>query len=56
MNKILKQVLHNPADNTILITISDEVKSSTMKKVYNLFLDEEIELENPKENKNVGRK
>ena len=40
--RLLKQVLHNEADSTILITISDNVKSETLKKIYTLLLDEEI--------------
>ena len=40
--RLLKQVLHNEADSTILITISDSVKSETLKKIYTLVLDEEI--------------
>ena len=40
--RLLKQVLHNEADSTILITISDSVKSETLKKIYTLLLDEEI--------------
>ena len=40
--RILKGVLHNAAENTILITISDKVKTETLKKIYNILLDEEI--------------
>ena len=40
--RLLKQVLHNEADSTILITISDSVKSETLKKIYTLLPDEEI--------------
>ena len=40
--RLLKQDLHNEADSTILITISDNVKSETLKKIYTLLLDEEI--------------
>ena len=40
--RILKGVLHNVNENTILITISDKVKIETLKKIYNILLDEEI--------------
>ena len=40
--RILKGVLHNAAENTILITISDKVKTETLKKIYNILLDEEV--------------
>ncbi len=39
--RILKGVLHNSAESVILITISDKVKTETLKKIYNLLLDEE---------------
>ena len=42
--KILKGVLHNPAENVILITISDKVRTETLKKIYNMLLDEETKL------------
>jgi len=45
--RILKQVLHNEADNTIMITISDEVKAETLKKIYTMLLDEEIKQTEP---------
>ena len=35
--RILKGVLHNAAENVILITISDKVKTETLKKIYNLL-------------------
>ena len=50
--RLLKQVLHNEADNAILITISDKIKTETLKKIYNLLLDEELK-SNEKEPKNV---
>ena len=50
--RILKGVLHNAVENTILITISDKVKIETLKKIYNILLDEEIKTLD-KENKNV---
>ena len=40
--RILKGVIHNAADNVVLITISDKVKAETLKKIYNILLDEEI--------------
>ena len=40
--RILKGVLHNAAENVILITISDKLKAETLKKIYNILLDEEI--------------
>ena len=40
--KILKQVLHNEPAGEILITISDKVKTETLKKIYMTLLDEEI--------------
>jgi|TARA_R110002110_G_scaffold2990_1_gene15130 hypothetical protein len=40
--RILKGVLHNAPENVILITISDKVKTETLKKIYNLLLDEEV--------------
>ena len=40
--RILKSALHNAVDNTILVTISDKVKTETLKKIYNILLDEEI--------------
>ena len=42
MSRILKGVLHNESDNSILITISDKVRVETLKKIYNILLDEEI--------------
>ena len=50
--RILKGVLHNAAENTILITISDKVKTETLKKIYNILLDEEVET-SEKDVKNV---
>ena len=50
--RILKGVLHNSAENTILITISDKVKTETLKKIYNILLDEEVKTID-QENKNV---
>ena len=50
--RILKGVLHNVNENTILITISDKVKIETLKKIYNILLDEEIKTLD-KENKNA---
>jgi len=47
--RILKGVLHNAAEDVILITISDKVKTETLKKIYNILLDEEV-----KTSKNVG--
>ena len=42
--RILKGVLHNSAENVILITVSDKVKTETLKKIYNMLLDEEPNL------------
>jgi len=50
--RILQGVLHNAAENVILITISDKVKTEALKKIYNILLDEELETLD-KENKNV---
>ena len=50
--RILQGVLHNAAENVILITISDNIKAETLKKIYNILLDEEIKTLD-KENKNV---
>ena len=50
--RILKGALHNAADNTIIITISDKVKTETLKKIYNMLLDEEVKTID-QENKNV---
>ena len=50
--RILKGVLHNAAENTILITISDKVKTETLKKIYNILLDEEVKAID-QENKDV---
>ena len=50
--RILKGMLHNAAENTILITISDKVKTETLKKIYNILLDEELKTLD-KENKDV---
>ena len=40
--RILKGVLHSAPENVILITISDKVKTETLKKIYNILLDEEV--------------
>ena len=50
--RILKGVLHNAPENVILITVSDKVRTETLKKIYNMLLDEEIKILD-KENKNV---
>ena len=50
--RILKGALHNAAENTILITISDKVKTETLKKIYNILLDEEVKTID-QENKDV---
>ena len=50
--RILKGPFHNAADNTIIITISDKVKTETLKKIYNILLDDEIKIID-KENKDV---
>ena len=50
--RILKVVLNNSAENSILITISDKVKTETLKKIYNILLDDEIKIID-KENKDV---
>ena len=50
--RILKGVLHNPAENVILITVSEKVKTETLKKIYNMLLDEETKLVE-KDSKNV---
>ena len=42
--RILKGVLHNPAENVILITVSEKVKTETLKKIYKKLLDEETTL------------
>ena len=56
--RILKQVLHNEDGGEILITVSDKVKTETLKKIYMIHLDEEIKKIEPgsKEAVNVGRK
>jgi hypothetical protein len=56
--RILKQVLHNEQGGEILITISDKVKTETLKKIYMVLLDEEIKHIDidPKESPIVGRK
>ena len=41
-DRILKGVLHNESENVILITLSDKIKTETLKKIYNLLLDEEL--------------
>jgi hypothetical protein len=50
--RILKGVLHNAPENVILITISDKVKTETLKKIYNILLDEEVKTID-QENKDV---
>ena len=50
--RILKGVLHNAVENTILVTISDKIKVETLKKIYNILLDEEIKTLD-KENKDA---
>ena len=56
--RILKQVLHNEDGGEILITVSDKVKTETLKKIYMILLDEEIKQIEPdsKEATSVGRK
>ena len=56
--RILKQVLHNEDGGEILITVSDKVKTETLKKIYMILLDEEIKQIEPdsKETTSVGRK
>jgi len=49
--RILKGVLHNDSDGVILITLSDKIKTETLKKIYNLLLDEELK-SSEKESKN----
>jgi hypothetical protein len=49
--RILKGVLHNDNENVILITLSDKIKTETLKKIYNLLLDEELK-SSEKESKN----
>ena len=50
--RILQGVLHNAAENVILITVSDKVKTETLKKIYNILLDEEVK-SSEKENNNA---
>ena len=50
--RILKGVLHNAPENVILITVSDRVRTETLKKIYNMLLDEEFKI-TEKESKNV---
>tara|TARA_R110000824_G_C14987132_1_gene654813 strand:+ start:36 stop:197 length:162 start_codon:yes stop_codon:yes gene_type:complete len=50
--RILKGVLHNAPENVILITVSDKVRTETLKKIYNMLLDEEAKI-TEKESKNV---
>ena len=55
MSRLLEQVLHNEESGVILITVSDQLSSDTLKKIYNLILDEEIKLtkdDTPKVTKN----
>ena len=42
MSRLLEQVLHNEESGVILITVSDQVSSDTLKKIYNLILYSEI--------------
>ena len=51
-DRLLQGVLHNAAENVILITISDEIKTETLKKIYNMLLDEEVKT-SEKDVKNV---
>jgi hypothetical protein len=51
-DRVLQGVLHNAAENVILITISDKIKTETLKKIYNILLDEELKTLD-KEDKNV---
>ena len=39
------------SENVILITLSDSIKTETLKKIYNLLLDEELK-SSEKESKN----
>ena len=48
MERILQQVLHNKTEERILITISDTVSAETLKRIYNLLLDEEIKIDQSK--------
>lgn len=49
--RILKGVIHNESEKVILITLSDSIKTETLKKIYNLLLDEELK-SSEKESKN----
>ena len=51
-DRLLQGVLHNAAEKIILITLSDRVRTETLKKIYNMLLDEELKTLD-KENKNV---
>jgi len=51
-DRVLQGVLHNAAEKIILITLSDRVKTETLKKIYNMLLDEELKTLD-KEDKNV---
>ena len=51
-DRLLQGVLHNAAEKVILITISDRIKTETLKKIYNILLDEELKTLD-KEDKNV---
>jgi len=51
-DRLLQGVLHNAAEKIILITLSDRVKTETLKKIYNMLLDEELKTLD-KEDKNV---
>ena len=51
-DRLLQGVLHNAAEKIILITLSDRVKTETLKKIYNILLDDEIKTID-KENKDV---
>ena len=42
--RILRGVIHNPSENVILITVSDKVRTETLKKIYNMLLDEEFKI------------
>ena len=43
--------IDNESEQVILITLSDKIKTETLKKIYNLLLDEELK-SNDKETKN----
>ena len=49
--RILKGVIHNESEKVILFSLSDRIKTETLKKIYNLLLDEELK-SSEKESKN----